>query len=57
MLRVGQFYLIYWQGEGSVSVVAEGSVTADGPRDVGKVCSIRIGRKTFPGKIAAIGKQ
>ena len=53
---IGKFYLVHWPEEDSVSVVA-GEDVAEGQRELGQTCSIRIGRKRFPGKIAAIGRK
>lgn len=39
-----------------MSVVAGDDVTAEGQREMGQTCTVRIGKRMFPGKIAARGK-
>ena len=39
------------------TMVVAGEDIAEGQRELGQTCSIRIGRKRFPGKIAAIGRK
>lgn len=50
-----QFILVYWMDEESVSVVDEESV--EGVKAVGEMCSVKLGKTSYSGKTAAVGKS
>lgn len=49
-----QFILVYWPDEDCVSVVSEESV--EGTNDMGEPCAVKLGKKVYSGRTAAIGK-
>lgn len=53
---IGKFYLVHWPEEDSVSVVSEEAISK-GKKELGQTCSVRIGKKMFPGRIAATGRK
>ena len=51
-----KFALIYWPAEESVSVVRYKDVTKPTNPVVGCESDIKVGMKTYPGRLAAVGK-
>ena len=49
---------MYWPDESSVTVVQGDSIVSPEPNriETGVVCSVKIGKKCWPGKVAAVGK-
>ena len=47
---------MHWPKEDSVSVVAAKDLH-DGQKEIGQTCSVRVGKRLFPGRIAEIGKK
>ena len=51
-----RFFLVFWPEEDAVTTVAEGNVVNAEKLKVGESCNVKMGRKTYPGQIAMIGK-
>ena len=51
----GDYYLVYWPEEDSMSVVSIGSLREECM--VGEECEVKSGRTYFKGKVSAVGKH
>lgn len=53
---IGRFFLIFWPLESVVTVVPEAKIESPNTNlSVGHTCTVREGKKSYTGKVAAIG--
>ena len=56
--NVGQYVLVFWPEESSISVVSEEDIVSPQLHKIesGVDCRVKVGRNVWPGKVAAVGK-
>jgi len=47
---------VFWPEEDAVTTVAEGNIVKADTLKVGESCCVKVGRKTYTGQTAMIGK-
>ena len=53
---IGRFFLIFWPLESAVTVVPEAKIESPNTNlSVGDTCTVWEGKKSYTGKVAAIG--
>ena len=57
--NAGQYVLVFWPEESSISVVSEKEIVSPELHKIesGVDCRVKIGKNVWPGKVAAIGKS